>query len=85
MLGIGFWELLLLAVVALVVIGPQGLPQAAADLGRTYRKAKKMLDDFLQELSAETPVTSTTDDMQRLDVAPKSKTTSATTDTSSSD
>lgn len=38
MFGIGFQELLVILVVALIVIGPKKLPDIAKALGRAYRE-----------------------------------------------
>ncbi|MCK4723622.1 MAG: twin-arginine translocase TatA/TatE family subunit, partial [Dehalococcoidia bacterium] len=36
-LGIGFWEVLLILVVILALLGPRRLPEIAARLGTLYR------------------------------------------------
>jgi len=46
MFDIGWSELMLLAVVALVVIGPKDLPQAIYHLGKWVRKARLVARDF---------------------------------------
>ena len=38
MFGIGFQEILVILVVALIVIGPKKLPEVAKALGRAYRE-----------------------------------------------
>ncbi len=51
MFGIGGWELLVIAVVALLVLGPKGLPSAARALGRVaqqLRRATQELRDTLE-------------------------------------
>lgn len=42
MFEIGFWELALLAVLGLVVLGPEKLPKVAAQLGRYAGQARRM-------------------------------------------
>lgn len=49
MFDIGFWELLLIAVLGLVVLGPERLPQVARMLGLWAGKSRH----YVQQLSAE--------------------------------
>jgi len=42
MFEIGFWELALLAVLGLVVFGPEKLPKVAAQVGRYAGQARRM-------------------------------------------
>jgi sec-independent protein translocase protein TatB len=44
--GIGGGELVLIAVVALVVVGPKDLPKLLRQLGRFVGKMRRMADDF---------------------------------------
>lgn len=46
MLGVGFPELLLILVVALVVLGPQRLPEVARMLGRAYAQLRRASEEF---------------------------------------
>ena len=46
MFGIGLPELLIIMVVALVVVGPDKLPDLARALGRAYAEFRKTLDDL---------------------------------------
>jgi sec-independent protein translocase protein TatB len=46
MLDIGWTELLLIAVVAIVVIGPKELPDALRSLGRMTTKLRRMAGEF---------------------------------------
>ncbi len=54
MFDIGFWEILIMGIVALVVLGPERLPAAARTLGLYVGKAQRFLSgvksDFNQEL-----------------------------------
>jgi len=50
---IGFSELLLIAVVALVVLGPERLPKAARFAGLWVRRARNQWDSVKQELERE--------------------------------
>ncbi|MBN8793286.1 MAG: twin-arginine translocase subunit TatB [Stenotrophomonas nitritireducens] len=53
MFDIGFGELLLIAVVALVVLGPERLPKAARFAGLWIRRARNQWDSVKQELERE--------------------------------
>lgn len=53
MFDIGFGELLLIAVVALVVLGPERLPKAARFAGLWVRRARNQWDSVKQELERE--------------------------------
>jgi sec-independent protein translocase protein TatB len=46
MLGLGTSEMLLIAVVALVVIGPERLPKIMRQLGRYYAQVRRAADDL---------------------------------------
>jgi len=50
---IGFSELLVIAVVALVVLGPERLPKAARFAGLWVRRARTQWDSVKQELERE--------------------------------
>lgn len=45
MFGIGFQELLVIMIVALIVLGPQRLPEVARSLGKFYKEFKNAIDD----------------------------------------
>ncbi len=45
MFGLGFTEILLIAIVALLFIGPDKLPETMKTIARTLGKAKRMFDD----------------------------------------
>lgn len=52
MLNIGGPELLIILLVALVVLGPERLPGAARQVGRTVNQLRSMAQGFQQELEA---------------------------------
>jgi sec-independent protein translocase protein TatB len=51
--GLGWEELLLLAIIGLVVFGPERLPKAAQDLGRLLRQFRTMARGAASDLKAE--------------------------------
>ncbi len=50
MFDIGFWELLLIGVIALVVLGPERLPGAMRTTAKTIRSIRQMATGFRQEV-----------------------------------
>ncbi len=53
MFDVGFQELLLLGIVALLVVGPERLPHLARTLGLWIRRSKQMLSNIKQDIDAE--------------------------------
>lgn len=53
MMDWGFWELVLIAVVALVVIGPERLPRIARVAGLWVGKARRTLSSVKHEIDRE--------------------------------
>lgn len=53
MFDIGFWEVLVIAVVLLVVLGPERLPDVAKQAGFLVRRARQSLFRLRQEMNAE--------------------------------
>ncbi|KFA96810.1 Sec-independent protein translocase protein TatB [Vibrio sp. ER1A] len=56
MFDIGFWELVLISVVGLVVLGPERLPTAIRSVSRFISSAKAMANNVKDELSHELKV-----------------------------
>jgi len=54
MFGIGMPELVIIMVIALIVIGPQKLPDLARSLGKGLAEFKKATDDFKTSIDTET-------------------------------
>lgn len=53
MFDIGFWELVAIAVIALLIIGPEKLPGFARDAGRLFKKARNFAETTKRELEKE--------------------------------
>jgi len=53
MLGIGMPEMILIAVIALIVIGPDKLPGLAKTLGRIFGELKKATNEFKETMEVE--------------------------------
>jgi sec-independent protein translocase protein TatB len=53
MFDVGFWELVLIAVVALVVIGPERLPKVARIAGLWVGRARRTLASVKSEIDRE--------------------------------
>lgn len=54
--GISFWELLLIFVIGLILVGPRNLPEMAAKAGRAYRRLKRASQELTSELTKEAGV-----------------------------
>ena len=57
MFDVGFWEILLIGVLALVVIGPERLPGAARQAGYFFGKARRYVEGVRNEVASELDVT----------------------------
>jgi sec-independent protein translocase protein TatB len=53
MFDIGFWELMLIGLVALVVVGPERLPKLAYTAGKWLGKGRSMLSAVKTEIDKE--------------------------------
>jgi len=53
MFDIGFSEMLLIAVVALIVIGPQRLPKVARTLGHLFGRMQRYVNDVKSDIARE--------------------------------
>lgn len=64
MFDIGFSELLLFGVIALIVLGPEKMPQAARTAGQWYAKMRRMVSTLQSEIEAELDLAETRKQMQ---------------------
>ena len=53
MFGMGFFEILMIAVVAIIFLGPEKLPKALIDVAKFFRTIKKTMDDAKESLDRE--------------------------------
>ncbi len=51
MFGIGTWELILILLLALIVLGPTKLPEVARQLGRNLAKLRQVADELKREIN----------------------------------
>ena len=57
MFDIGFWELFLILILALLVVGPERLPKAARTVGYWLGKARRYVEGVKEEVASEFDVT----------------------------
>jgi len=53
MFDVGFWEILLIGIVALVVVGPERLPEVARTVGKWVAKGRRFVAGVKSDLNAE--------------------------------
>ncbi len=53
MFGLSFGELLIIAVLALLLLGPERLPEAAKTFGKGLRELRKVTDDLKDQVESE--------------------------------
>lgn len=53
MFDVGFWEVTLIALISLLVVGPERLPKLARTLGAYVGKARRMVADVKSEVDRE--------------------------------
>lgn len=65
MLNVGITELLCFMVIAVLVLGPDKLPQAARFAGKTYSKIKRMMSSVQTEIDRELRLSELQNQMQQ--------------------
>jgi Tat protein translocase TatB subunit len=53
MFGIGFQEMIVILVLALILIGPKKLPEVAKSIGKAVAELRKAMDDFKGSIDEE--------------------------------
>ncbi len=66
-LGIGFWEILLIFIIILALLGPRRLPEIAARLGTFFRRLRRASYDLTTQLTREVEGTPQSKDDNPLD------------------
>lgn len=67
MFDIGFSELMIIAVVALIVIGPERLPKVARTVGHLFGRMQRYVNDVKSDISREMAL----DDLRKLQASMK--------------
>jgi sec-independent protein translocase protein TatB len=62
---IGFSELLLVAVIAIIVLGPEKLPEAMVNFGKFIGKIKRMWNDATADIRKEIELEEMKEEMQK--------------------
>lgn len=65
MFDIGFWEIILLCIVTLVVVGPERLPRLARTAGLWIGKARRMVSEVRAEVERELRIEELKDSINR--------------------
>jgi sec-independent protein translocase protein TatB len=72
MFDIGFWELLVLAALGLLILGPERLPRVIGQLGRWLRQARRTASQLRWQIEHELDLTERREaERKRRDEAPK--------------
>ena len=66
MFDIGFWELVVVAIVALLVVGPERLPGLAHDVGSWIARVKRFINNTKREIETELHITENKDFRRQL-------------------
>lgn len=62
MFDVGFWEIMIIGLVALVVVGPERLPELAYTIGKWLGKGRAMVNSIKSEIDREMQV----DELKRI-------------------
>jgi len=66
MFDIGFWELMVVAIVVLLVVGPERLPGLARDAGFWVGKIRRFINHTRREIESELQITESKEFHQQL-------------------
>ena len=66
MFGMGFMEIFLVLVVAVIALGPEKLPTAAVDIAKFFKKLKGGIDDAKSTLDNELNISGLRDEADRI-------------------
>ncbi len=70
MFGISMWEMILIFAIALIVIGPDKLPDLAKTVGRMMGELKKAVSDIKESIDLEDEITDVKKTINVIDVEP---------------
>ncbi len=65
MFGIGFNEMLVILAIALIVLGPEKLPEIARSLGKALNQLKRATDDVTKSVMADTGLKETAESLKK--------------------
>jgi len=65
MLDIGFWEIMVIGILGLIVLGPERLPVAVRTISGWIRTARKMANNVKQELEQELEIDKLHSDLKK--------------------
>jgi len=85
MFGIGFPEIIVILIVALIVVGPSKLPDLARSLGKAFNEFRRMADEVKEtieeEINMEEPLKETVENKETASEANKGETAATIKDT----
>ncbi len=67
MFDIGFWELIIIAIIGLIVLGPERLPIAIRNVAHMIGKVRKMATDVQNELEQEIKLQELKEDLKKVE------------------
>ena len=73
MFDIGFWEMLVLCVLGLLVLGPNKLPEVAIKIGNYLGRARSMVNSFSRQMRQEIELTPMRPDVPQKSVEAEEK------------
>lgn len=57
MFGLGFWEIVVIMLVAIIALGPEKLPSAMVDVAKFFKKVRSMFEDAKTTIDNELKLT----------------------------